>query len=344
MGKLKKKGFEVQFHWIFVMIVGTIILTFFFTVVTKQRGLAEEKLALRISEDLDTILSGASVAKGTAQVIQVPKQGLGFSCTSTCDCTFSIGKKSAPYKDKYIFAPRLLEESDLILWTLDWKLPFRGGNFLYVTNHRVKYFLMDDGATESVKLRQKVERLLPPNVDAEWISGPQFVSYQEWPFVYFIQFGTQRNYDQIPNDFPRQRTKLVNIQPGGSVCFQEGASAGAFATECLPYANDAELFGAIFADNPTMYKCNLLKMYERFTWIAQIYKDRLPAIGAGSRCPYRTAQDKLDILISNANSIGTGLGESGTGVFNVLQSIKNTMTQLEDENKQLLLASCPQVY
>ena len=43
---MNKKGIiEIQFNWIFVLVVGAIILVFFFGFVQKQKSFAEEKNA-----------------------------------------------------------------------------------------------------------------------------------------------------------------------------------------------------------------------------------------------------------------------------------------------------------
>jgi len=341
-----KKGFEVQFHWIFIMIAGAVILTFFFTVVTKQQVIASDKLALKISEDLDALLTGASVSKGTAQHIEIPKTGMRFGCSETCECNFWVGRKSAPYKDKYLFAPPKLEEADLLLWTLDWKLPFRGGNFIYVTNSRTKYFLVyEPGNQQSLNLLKKITAALSSDLNVENVTTSQFpiLENKEYPFVQFVFLSTTdvNPMEGVHESFARQNIRGVRITADGNLLFYSPAGDGWFATGSA-FVNDAEMFGALFASDITMYQCNLRNAYGHLYWIAQIYHDRLSGVGS-PRCVYSAAQSQLSALINSANAVSGGLGTPGFDV-NALASVRTLMTQLEQENKRLLLASCPQIY
>ena len=41
---MNRKGFELQFNWIFVLIAGALILAFFFTIAQKQRNLSQQSV------------------------------------------------------------------------------------------------------------------------------------------------------------------------------------------------------------------------------------------------------------------------------------------------------------
>ena len=75
-----KRGIEIQFNWVFILIAGGVILAFFFTIVTKQQTLSTERLAVQLSRDLDTVFSAAIAAKGVAQVLSIPRGGVVFDC------------------------------------------------------------------------------------------------------------------------------------------------------------------------------------------------------------------------------------------------------------------------
>ena len=88
---IDNKGFALQFHWLFILIAGGIILVFFFSVAGKQKALSDEKLSLSLVQSMDAIFEMAGAGEGTSQVIPLPKNGLGFSCTGTCDCFVQSG-------------------------------------------------------------------------------------------------------------------------------------------------------------------------------------------------------------------------------------------------------------
>jgi len=142
---MNKKGFELQFHWIFILIAGAIILAFFFAIASKQKDISEQKISITLSNDIEAIASGAGVTRGSVQPVPIPRITIEFSCSDLCDCSYSPGAGvSNPFMDNLIFAPGKIEGNEMLLWTLDWKVPFRVSNFVYVTNNRVKYFFVSD--------------------------------------------------------------------------------------------------------------------------------------------------------------------------------------------------------
>ena len=111
---VNKKGFEMQFHWIFVLIAGAIILIFFFSLTQKQKSLSEERLAITLSTDIEAIFTGAIQAKGTAQLLRIPQPGIAFSCSEACECNFWIGRKATEFKEDDAEAIKEGEEWDVI--------------------------------------------------------------------------------------------------------------------------------------------------------------------------------------------------------------------------------------
>ena len=57
----KKGVIEVQFNWVFIIIIGAVIIAFFVNMSMKQKGVSEEKLSVTIAEHMKTILTGAEV-------------------------------------------------------------------------------------------------------------------------------------------------------------------------------------------------------------------------------------------------------------------------------------------
>ena len=159
---MAKKGIEAQFHWIFVLIAGALILAFFFSVAMKQRALSQEKLQLTLSSDVENIFTAAIVSKGTAQKVPVPPQGIAFECTQGCACEFRIARAPRQFGDKAIFAPDFLGEQDLTVWALAFGLPYRATNFLYLTNPNIKYYFVKDEQQASKNLFQQITKKKGP--------------------------------------------------------------------------------------------------------------------------------------------------------------------------------------
>ena len=148
---MRKGQLDVQFNWIFVLIAGAVILALFFKVAATQRQLSEDKSAIRLQNDFDAITNAALQSKDTIQTVPLPNIGLRFSCAD-CACTMNFGRFTLPFGDRSIFAPASVQGTEAKLWVLDWKVPFRVTNFLYVTNDQDKIFLIADDPEDAVRL------------------------------------------------------------------------------------------------------------------------------------------------------------------------------------------------
>ena len=86
-----KKGFiEIQFNWIFILVVGTIILIFFIMLIAKQKDVSEERVNKKILTYIDGILTGTEVRKKVTNTVDIPNIELEFGCDS-----YTIAKSGA---------------------------------------------------------------------------------------------------------------------------------------------------------------------------------------------------------------------------------------------------------
>ncbi len=147
LGK-KAQAAETQFNWIFILIVGAVILGFFVFIVIKQKGASEAKFAGKVSQQLDTILVGAKVSSGAFQEIPTPEVTIEFGCDD-----YFIGPASQRLGNRIVFAPAIVEGRSIQTWTLDWNVPFKVTSFLYITAPTIRYYVIvkqidDKAATE----------------------------------------------------------------------------------------------------------------------------------------------------------------------------------------------------
>src|SRR3989344_1238010 len=146
--RLKKKAFEMQLHWIFILFAGAMILSVIFTVVVKQRSLANENLAISLGKALNTFLVKSSEAGGTKLPIdEFSDFKLGFSCSDFCDCRFDVSGVSQPLNDKIVFAPKLIDKAEFTLWTLPWNVPFRVDNFVFLIPDSTKFYVVSSDSS-----------------------------------------------------------------------------------------------------------------------------------------------------------------------------------------------------
>ncbi len=352
---VNKKGFELHFHWILVLIAGAIILFFFFSLVQKQRSLSTERLSITLSTDIEAVFSGAIESKGASQLLTVPKGGIAFSCSDVCDCNFWIGRKSTQFKDKIIFAPDFLDSGKAFAWSLDWRLPFRAANFLFLMNPSDKYFMvMDSGNTKSRNLFKRLNKSLPGDVSLSVIS-PSDVSDivpledVKYRFVFLdVSIGSPFG---LSEEFAKKDVSVVYVNSvDKSVTFYEKDKQRLdFSADTSLYAGDPAVFAAVFAHDKDMFECGLKKGFSRLAVVAEILSSRANIIESEmylidrSDCVYSAPNmDYLRDIVNNAKVLSLSL--SFVEHTNNFLALSGAVDGLNALNQNLIRQSCPEVY
>lgn len=347
-----KKGFEVQLHWIFVMIAGALILSFFFLMASKQRSLSQTKLEATLSSDVESVLVGAMVSKGVAQSLPSIPQGLSFECSSGCDCRISIGRASVPFDNKVIFSPFLLEDRPSVVWSVDWKFPYRVANFLYLTNPDFKYYFVYDDSQLSASLHERLVRNIPPPIMAEGnIPAQVDFSSVRASELQSVQAGDHRhtrfvfvNVDILPvsDSFRRESFDAVRLIQHASprVEFYENDGAGFKFITQKAYAGLPSLYAAVFAENVDMYKCGLQTAFKRMVFVSDIFEERASGLEAntGPDCTYLAIQGLFSDQASLASQLSEGIDSS------IMPELDRLQSQIARENRRLVEQSCPELF
>ena len=136
----KKAIMETQFAWIFILIVGAVILIFFVGVSKTQRESAEVKSSGVFSKEFDAILAGVGVSVGTSHKIFLPEIDILMDCD-----TYTVGFTSNNLENRILFAPEQIKGDALVAWTVSWNAPFKVTNLVLLTGSDLRYFIVDDG-------------------------------------------------------------------------------------------------------------------------------------------------------------------------------------------------------
>ncbi len=369
----KKGVVSVQLNWIFVLVIGAIILTFFIVIVQKQRVVSEENIAGAIQTDLQSIFSSSFVSTGTATIVEVPNKPLEFSCEGGLP-GFKIGNQN-PSRFPYAFSPDIIksDRSTLSVFAYDWSLPFRITNFLYVTSPDVRYIIVDNVDGESMDpLVEELTELLPPVYIKKGDSQQLFMN---WEVVDENRIAKDPGQvgniaDELENKGNNYKLRLIFVNPPGAdiafylhptfayteisaivirgnldsgklTFFDRQAidlGVGEMKLENLDFVGEASVLAAIFAESSDIYKCGMNNAFERFEEIVQIYKKRTEELrdyyDSTSTCYERYNDYILPIFDSMVIEIPN---KDYTGIY-------GDMTELESENDIALANSCPAVY
>src|SRR3989338_2830940 len=298
--KIKKRGaIEVQFNWIFVLVAGAIILLFFITVSQKAAKSSKVRIADDILDQFSLAISGAKVSTGTANLIETPKMGFEFSCDSSscnqfgCTSGYTVrgtGIEGRQTKIHPVFAPNIVKGNYIVTWIVDWNIPYRIGNFVYVTSPEVKYYLViDENIQGSKEFILELNRTLP---DKELRTGEATRTLLNKEIVYAKDLNRivyQNNYKTIfvyyegdiytlHSSFKGTDNQHISIKPK-----KEGIDGYGVIEFMKPpytsrtrafYAGRASLFGAIFAEDADYYDCNMKKAMLMYNIIGRVYSEK----------------------------------------------------------------------
>ncbi len=332
----RKAQAETQLNWIFILIVGAIILAFFTYIVMKQKTSSEAKFAGKVSQQINTILVGAKVSSGTVQEIPTPELAIRFTCND-----YYIGPASQRLGNRVVFAQENLEGTKLITWTLDWNVPFKVTSFLYMTTPNVRYVIVGNANDRAAN---ELFSILPVKMNKELVATqdyPGSVRNEGDKYVRFIfvNSGTMFN---IPVGFDNVEVSGLSIdtERGELQFLVRSVSDSESFTTSGPrhtYTEPEPLYGAVFMDKPEEYACLMKRAYTRLGMVTKVYAEKLNMIApiySGTSCEgYYGNNGDLKAIVDAVKSYPPSYGAIGTSRSNLFET-----------NTRLQLQSCPLIY
>jgi hypothetical protein len=359
-----RKAFtEAQFHWIFILIVGTIILSFFISVVMKQKDVSESKVAIAVVQDLETITTGAGISTGTAQYLDKPDFDLYFSCPY-CLCEYELKGNSRQLGKKVLFGTKVITGKKIVSWTKDWEAPFRITNFLFMTSPYTKYYIIyNQNNQSSVNLMKYINRTLPTKVNKEIMelttTYPLTFPNLNFPEVRVVYLNVYINppfrtidgnrFSQL--DIADEYITAVNVKSEypfeyGEVSFyvKDGNNwvldkgLGGQGLPNVDFVGDESIYAAMFAHGYDMYVCNMKLAYEHMKRICDIYEERTTKLYSNvCTSTYNDAVGYIQQLKWKSGNLSKNM-QLG---FNNYISI---MDELDRLNHQLVVNGCVPIY
>lgn len=349
-----KRAVEFPINWIFILIAGGLILAFFFGVVQKQKTVSEQKLTIKLSQQMEAVFAGAIESKGTAQLLAVPKPGISFSCTQTCDCNWIIGDKSNPFLDNLIFSPPLLKNADALAWALEWKMPFRITNFLYLTNPNIKYYVVyDKTLQDSLQMLNNVKELVPEGVDYEVLDSPSSVTRLKPQGFAHTRFAFL-NVEPLPRlglskEWEKESVSGVKLTANNQAVFYDKIPDElSFDSAPSTWAKNPGLFAALFSADHKMFVCGMKSAFGKLANIASVHEKRAQQLQQAMdekgrpECVYTTSTKLFEKISDAARKLeqSTNLADAQQQLSTILES----QSELQKQNENLLRQSCPELY
>lgn len=349
MKQQKKAQIDVQFNWIFILIVGAIILSFFVGVAFWYKGTQEQKMTGEVITGIDAVFKTAKESPNTARTTTIPSTELHFSCDESecsslgCPSSFSSGPFSRATETEILFSHETLAGTTLITWALEWKLPYKIADFLFVTSDTVRYVLLTDSGHSA--FAYSINSMLSDNSfltkELIFVDSDFTIEDKNDAFVRFISFAPQGTFQEenIVAALGEQGESwdilyVAGTEEQGEIAFTDGT---------VSYIGLPSLLGALFSVDAAFYTCNMHKAGIQAGLISSLYQkrtalfyDTFQADPEMEYCQYYydpTVQDYFDTIaleIEEQNFQSTALADA--------------IVNLEENNEYAIIKGCPRVY
>ncbi len=362
---LKKRGaIEIQFNWIFVLIIGALILGFFGKIVYNQIQLSKEETDIAIQTKLKTIIKNAKESTGSVFEVNLKRTEIRYN-----DCTEGLetGGTLTPIKITTAFAPNLVKSATgkVYFWAVDWNMPYRVENFIFITSPDIKYVVVNTSedtekyaleiynGTQVISLPDRFNKLF---MDFDEAKNLQPNNYYKTRFIFFDvldfhAFNPQNSFfldDAIDVSAVLINPTSGNLDGYGDVEYRVKKTT----SSTLEYVGDskylarASMFGAIISENISHYDCVMEEAIERLNLVSLVYKKRTEnlqtQLPVGGDCTdygiYPLAAGHLQNIIDMSTIFKTDNFVSiYTDAFSDAGSVKTL-------NHLAIMKSCPLVY
>ena len=257
-----KQAQSMQFNWIFVVVAGAIILTFFVGFGVQYIGLQKTRENVETSQGIDQIINGL---KGQEQFksIELPSQfTFGFNCDK-----FIINKdaKSVQYLNgKIVFTQDASNVNTLYAWTKEFKKVYRIDNLIYLADSRRHFYLITDGNEDYAHnlyggMPSTFENLEEINYNDLTIGNKIKGINNE--FIFFSS-PSQDKIDEL-----KDKGTIIIIDPLNRIITFDDSQE-------FSIIDDSLIYGAIFSGNSSNYKCSYNSLVKKFNTINSIYQKK----------------------------------------------------------------------
>lgn len=329
---------------------------FFLTIIFRSMGDSDAQVSRKVVDQLVAIFAGSEVATDTAQEVQMPDINIQFVCDELGVSEFSIKEaginKQVPVTP--FFAPGIVSGRRMTTWSLDWSIPFRVTNFVFVTSPKMRYYFIGEdsyGLLKDLPREDMMTREIYSSVSDIPEEGIEDKNNYKVKFILFGEFDVnsiKHNLKNNPEDISAIRFdngKIYFYKHNGIQFVPDGPERN--PEEGVSYLSKTEQYAAIFTQDYISYTCNMKKAFKRLEQVSRVYGLRVNLFKIPG-CSYRVAEDILyqkNINNPNKNSMQKLAYECYNNIESCRYSIiSGSIDGLHSKNRQLEYGSCPLIY
>ncbi|MBU0758710.1 MAG: hypothetical protein KKF44_11690 [Nanoarchaeota archaeon] len=349
MKKHKKGAVAIQFSWIFVILIGTVIIITTFSVYSAIKRSIDGKFSYTASNYIAETLS--NVKKNEKYEYSFALHGLSIEVDSDEDFCNYFSVKDSGLEGKSIehmplFSPNILKES-VLTYAESIEFPFKSNYVLYLTSPRVAYVFVTSGG-DSVDM---LANNLPTDINSEKKDDSEFfVNYHNYK-VRFVSEHDPEKIDMTVSRLPDRDVTFMKVYPAEKKVefyqkngYDEDAFSDKKMTGIAYYNNDVTLIAILYSESAQSYSCNMKKVMDRLSIQSVVLARRLQLVTVGLSL---YCQDKLSVYEDTLLQ----LDNLKTATENVLQidsallsSVDSISQSIKNNNKLVIEAGCPEIY
>ncbi len=190
---MSRKGIGTLFVWIFIVIVGGLILLMFFLVAQGQVQAGKSNLDFEALQQVTTIIATQQTSPDTYAQVPIPNDKITLQCElippKTILSQINIGGQGQDMTHLLV-AGRNITTGQLVLFNKELWLPFSVGNVLFLTDDKEMLVLQDaanvhDASQALIAFNESIPSAVDRRVDPTGSAIPNAADYQNTRVVLF---------------------------------------------------------------------------------------------------------------------------------------------------------------
>ena len=295
---MKQAQLSIHFHWLFVLIIGVIILAFFLSIIKSNHDQATTAVSSQIKDAVDQYVATATTKANEAEQLTIAGATMDFTCETGLSNYVINGQTTTSTKHNIIFTPKILRGETMAIWTKIWSTPFDAAIFTYLADDRTAFIFVND----SMGIIQPLYDELPSSYTKIFTTRASLAGSYPSGMDRYVLITTM-------SITPPQSHTYERIIAPESVTLTDGTT-----TETRSYATNAELWGAIFTEDASTYDCMMDKALFQLAITARVLKgraDQLATAFQGTPCAayLHDASTQFSLLAQGRRSASTTLAQ-----------------------------------
>lgn len=334
MLKNKKAAVEVQFHWIYVMLIGAALLIFFSAILLQQKKLTEEKRNREMLNKIEAAFGNVQSKQGLSQTIE-GKFVIKMDCATNSLAIGSAGKQSS---SNPIFSSKNLDGINLTLSSVSWDMPFRASNFLLAaTNNEQFIIIYDTNNPNSKALFDKIISVLPEKTKYDMQLTDRGAKKVR---ILFLDVPQQQGSFQRAEDVVRIKVADYDF---GNIEFYNGKTLPS-NPETAQFVGGASILAALFSDSKEDYGCGMKNAYKKLSIVAEVYEKKAEEFSGNSNLQHCKDSSGRNYYTTAKTALAQIKQEAISTAPNPSAIYSQAENELKPANSELLKKSCPAIY